>query len=38
MDSMTRVQILEEAVCISYNADNLGKDINPIILPPAMDN
>ena len=37
MDSGTRVQILDEAVCISHSANNLGKSLNPIILPPAVD-
>ena len=25
------------AVCILYNANTVEKDMNPIILPPAMD-
>ena len=32
---VTRVQILDEAVCISHIANMLGKDLNLIILPPA---
>ena len=37
MDSATRVQILDEADCISHSTNTLGKGMNPIILPPAMD-
>ena len=36
MDTATRVQILDETVCISHSTKNLGKGMNPIILPPAM--
>ena len=36
MDTTTRVQILDEADCISHNTNTLGKGMNPIILPPAM--
>ena len=36
MDSATRVQILDEAGCISHSTNTLGKGMNPIILPPAM--
>ena len=32
----TRVQILDEADCISHSTKTLGKGMNPIILPPAM--
>ena len=32
----TRVQILDEADCISHSTNTLGKGMNPIILPPAM--
>ena len=32
----TRVQILDEADCISHSANNLGKGMNLIILPSAM--
>ena len=35
-DMTTQVQILDEADCISHNSNNLGKDMNPHILPPAM--
>ena len=31
-----RVQILDEADCISHSTNTLGKGMNPIILPPAM--
>ena len=31
-----RVQILEEAVCISRSANTIGKDMNPTILPQAI--
>ena len=37
MDMATRVQNLDEADCISHNTNTLGKGMNPIILPPAMD-
>ena len=33
----SQVQILDEAVCTLYSANNLGKSINPIILPSIMD-
>ena len=36
MDIATRVQILDEAVCISHSTHNLGKGMNPIIVFPAM--
>ena len=36
MDTVTRVQILDETDCISHCTNNLGKGMNPIILPPAM--
>ena len=36
MDSVTRVQILDETDCISHSTNTLGKGMNPIILPPAM--
>ena len=29
--------ILDEDDCISYSTNTLGKGMNPIILPPAMD-
>ena len=36
MDTATQVQILDETNCISRSTNTLGKDTNPIILPPAM--
>ena len=36
MDTATRVQILEEADCISLSTNTLWKGMNPIILPPAI--
>ena len=36
MDTVTRVQILDQANCISHSTNTLGKGVNPIILPPAM--
>ena len=36
MDTVTRVQILDETDCISHSINTLGKGMNPIILPPAM--
>ena len=36
MDTVTRVQILDEAVYILNSANTLGKGRNPTILPPAM--
>ena len=30
------IQFLNDAVCISLNANTSGKAINPTILPPAM--
>ena len=36
MNTVTRVQILDETHCISHTTNNLGKGMNPIILPPAM--
>ena len=32
MDTVNRVQILDEAVCISSSAKNLGKGMHPSIL------
>ena len=37
MDTATQVQILDETECISDITNTLGKGMNPIILPPAMD-
>ena len=36
MDMVIPVQTLDKAVCISHHANTLGKDIHPIILPPAI--
>ena len=36
MDTVTRVQILDEVDCISHSTNTQGKGMNPIILPPAM--
>ena len=36
MDTATRVQILDEIDCISHSTNTLRKDMNPIILPPAI--
>ena len=36
MDMATRVQILDEADCISHSTNTLGKGMNPIIFPPVM--
>ena len=36
MDTVTRVQNLDETDCISHNTNNLGKGMNLNILPPAM--
>ena len=36
MNTVTRVQILDETDCISHSTNTLGKGMNPIILPPAM--
>ena len=37
MDTATGVRILDEIVCILHNANSLGKSVNSIILPPAID-
>ena len=36
MDTATRVQVLDEVVCISHNSNTHGKGINLPILPSAM--
>ena len=36
MDTAVRVQILDEALCVSHSTDTFRKGIHPIILPPAM--
>ena len=38
IDIRFRVQTLEEAVCISYIAYTIWKDMNLTILPSAMSN
>ena len=38
MDTVTRFQIQDEVDCISHSTNTLGKGMNPIILPPAMEN
>ena len=35
MDTVTRVQFLDETDCVSHSTNTLGKGMNPIILPPA---
>ena len=37
MDTATRIQLLDKAICISHSANTPGKGINPTILPSAMD-
>ena len=37
MDTATRVQILDEAVCISHSANTIWKGIHLTILPLAVD-
>ena len=36
MDTVTRVEILDETDCIPNCSNTLGKGMNPIIPPPAM--
>ena len=36
MDTVTRVQILDETDCISHCSNTLGKGMNPVNLPPSM--
>ena len=36
MDTVTRVEILDETDCISHSTNTLRKGINPIIPPPAI--
>ena len=36
MDTVTRVQIMDEAVCISHSANTFGKGMNPTILSSAI--
>ena len=37
MDTVTRDQILAKVAYISYSTTSLGKGMNPIILPPAIN-
>ena len=37
MDTARQIQILNKSVCILHSINTLGKGMNPIILPPAMD-
>ena len=36
MESVIRVRIVDEIVCISHYANTLGKNMNPTILLPAL--
>ena len=36
MDTMTRVQVLDEVVCLSHCVNTLRESMNPTTLPPAM--
>ena len=36
-NTVTRVQIQEEFVCISHTVNIVGKSMNPTILPPAIE-
>ena len=36
MDTVTRVQIMDQTNCIPHSTNTLEKGINPIILPPPM--
>ena len=36
MDTVTRVQIVDEVVSILHGANIFGKGMNPTIFPPAM--
>ena len=38
LSSTTRIQILDEAICISCNANTLGIGMNPHVLSPSMGN
>ena len=37
MDAAIQDQTLDEADCISYCTNTVGKGMNPVILLPAMD-
>ena len=36
MDTVTRVKILDQAVCISHSTNTLKKGAYPVIITPAM--
>ena len=36
MDTVTRVQILDQTNYISHSTNTIGKGMNPIIFPPAI--
>ena len=36
IETVTQVQTLDGVDCILHNCNDLGKGMNPIILPPAM--
>ena len=36
IDKATRIQILDETICISYSTSTFVKDMNPIILSQPM--
>ena len=36
MNTVTRVQILDEIVCVSRGINTIGKSVNPTILHPPM--
>ncbi len=36
MDTVTRIQTLDETDCISHSTNTLEKGMNPIILHPAL--
>ena len=36
MDTVTRVQILDDMDCISHCPNTFGQGMNPIILPPSI--
>ena len=37
IDMMSWIQILDEAICISFHANVQGKDMNPSLISSAMD-
>ena len=37
MDTATRIQFLDEAVCISHSANTIGRGMAPNFLLPAKD-